>query len=56
MSLMKPMESMKPPGRWWPEELGEQPNSGGGQNEMRYAFFGINIALRSTPATAKVCD
>jgi hypothetical protein len=39
MSPMKPMEPMKAPERWWPEELGEQPNSAGGQNEMRHAFF-----------------
>ncbi len=31
---------MKAPERWWPEELGENPNSAGGQNEARYAFFG----------------
>ncbi len=31
---------MKAPARWWPEELGENPNSAGGQNETRYAFFG----------------
>jgi hypothetical protein len=30
---------MEAPIRWWPEELGEQANSAGGQNEMRYAFF-----------------
>jgi hypothetical protein len=35
MSPMKPMEPMKAPERWWPEELGEQPSSAGGQNEMR---------------------
>ena len=40
MSPMKPMEPMEAPVRWWPEELGEQPSSAGGQNEMRYAFFG----------------
>ena len=40
MSPMKPMEPMKAPERWWPEELGENPNSAGGQNETRYAFFG----------------
>ena len=40
MSPMKPMEPMKAPDRWWPEELGENPNSAGGQNETRYAFFG----------------
>ena len=36
---MKPMAPMKAPERWWPEELGEHPNSAGSQNEMRYAFF-----------------
>jgi hypothetical protein len=50
MSGMRPMSPMKPepmkaPERWWPEELGEQPNSAGGQNEMRYAFFGAQQRL-----------
>lgn len=40
LSPMKPMEPMKTPERWWPQELGENPNSAGGQNETRYAFFG----------------
>ncbi len=43
MEPMKPMAPMKPmqaPERWWPEALGEQPSSSGGQNETRYAFFG----------------
>ena len=48
MEGMKPMEPMKPmqpmgsggKDRWWPESLGESPNSAGGQNEMRYAYFG----------------
>lgn len=39
MQPMAPMEPMEQPDRWWPQELGEQPNSAGGQNEMRYAFF-----------------
>lgn len=40
MSPMKPMEPMKTPARWWPEGLGDNPDSAGGQNEIRYAFFG----------------
>jgi len=40
MQPMKPMAPMKAPARWWPEELGENPSSAGGQNETRYAFFG----------------
>jgi hypothetical protein len=39
MKPMAPMEPMKPPARWWPAALGESPNSAGGQNEARYAFF-----------------
>lgn len=35
---MKPLEPMHTD-RWWPESLGESPNSAGGQNEMRYAYF-----------------
>ena len=34
------MKPMKAPERWWPEELGENPSSAGGQNDARYAFFG----------------
>jgi hypothetical protein len=40
MAPMAPMKPMKAPVRWWPEGLGENPNSAGGQNETRYAFFG----------------
>lgn len=40
MSPMKPMEPIKPVKRWWPEDLGDHPNSAGGQNALRYAFFG----------------
>jgi hypothetical protein len=54
MSGMKPMEPMKAPERWWPEELGEQPNSAGGQNEMRYAFFGDQHRLAVDTGDGKV--
>jgi hypothetical protein len=43
LSGMKPMAPMKPmqaPERWWPEGLGSNPDSAGGQNKARYAFFG----------------
>jgi len=40
MPPMKPLEPLKPVKRWWPEELGDHPNSAGGQNSLRYAFFG----------------
>ena len=45
MQPMQPMQPMKgladdPASRWWPESLGTSPNSAGGQNEMRYAYFG----------------
>ena len=36
---------MKAPARWWPEELGENPDSAGGQNETRYAFFAASHRL-----------
>ena len=47
MKPMKPMEPMKPmkgfdAGKsvcWWPENLGDTPDTSGGQNEMRYAYF-----------------
>jgi hypothetical protein len=48
------MEPMKAPERWWPEELGEQPNSAGGQNEMRYAFFGDQHRLAIDTGDGKV--
>ncbi len=39
---MKPMKGFAddPASRWWPEALGTSPNSAGGQNELRYAYFG----------------
>jgi hypothetical protein len=54
MSPMKPMEPMKAPERWWPEELGENPNSAGGQNETRYAFFGDQKRLAVDTGDGKV--
>jgi hypothetical protein len=58
MSPMKPMEPMKAPVRWWPEELGERPSSAGGQNEMRYAFFGDQhrLAVDTGDGTVQVYD
>ncbi len=55
---MKPMTPMKPPQRWWPETLGENPNSAGGQNETRYAFFGDTqrLALDRGDGNVQVFD
>ena len=39
MKAMAPMSPMKAPERWWPEQLGDHPDSAGGQNETRYAYF-----------------
>ena len=42
MEPMKPMQPMKPLDfgpPWWPAGLGS-PNSAGGQNDVRYAYFG----------------
>ena len=45
MKPMKPMEPMKPMApmdfgpAWWPDDLGE-PSTSGGQNDVKYAFFG----------------
>ena len=42
MKPMKPMEPMKKMDfgpAWWPDDLG-QPSTSGGQNDVRYAFFG----------------
>ena len=38
MKPMKPMEPMEPEQAWWPEGFG-QPDSSGGQNDRRYAYF-----------------
>jgi hypothetical protein len=54
MEPMRPMEPMEAPVRWWPEELGEQPNSAGGQNEVRYAFFGDQQRLAVETGDGKV--
>ena len=54
MPKMKPMAPMKAPERWWPEELGEHPNSAGGQNETRYAFFGDQKRLAVDTGDGKV--
>ena len=58
MKSMKPMETMEAPVRWWPEELGEQPHSAGGQNKMRYAFFGDQhrLAIDTGDGTVQVYD
>lgn len=58
MTGMKPMPPMKAPERWWPEELGENPNSVGGQNETRYAFFGERrrLAIDTGDGTVKTYD
>ncbi len=44
MKGMKPMEPMKPmkdmgADKWWPALLGDSPNTAGGQNDIRYAYF-----------------
>ncbi len=42
MEPMRPMEPMKPMDfgpNWWPEDRGE-PSTSGGQNDVKYAFFG----------------
>jgi hypothetical protein len=51
---MSPMKPMKAPERWWPDELGENPNSAGGQNETRYAFFGDKQRLAVDTGDGKV--
>jgi hypothetical protein len=61
MSGMKPMAPMAPmraPARWWPEGLGDHPNSAGDQNRTRYAFFGDKkrLALDLGRGTVEVYD
>jgi len=55
---MAPMKPMQAPERWWPEVLGENPNSAGGQNETRYAFFGEQkrLAVDSGDGNVRVYD
>jgi len=54
MKPMEPMKPMQPPQRWWPEDLGENPNSSGGQNETRYAFFGDKHRLAVDTGDGKI--
>ena len=59
MAGMKPMEPMQPLGssgkdRWWPESLGDHPNSAGGQNEARYAYFGDQHRLAVDTGDGKI--
>lgn len=54
MKPMAPMKPMSPPKRWWPENLGDRPNSSGGQNEARYAFFGDKKRLAVDVGDGKV--
>ena len=61
MEPMEPMTPMKPlqaPERWWPEALGENPSSAGGQNQTRYAFFAEKqrLAVDSGDGNIKVYD
>ncbi|HRE84330.1 MAG TPA: hypothetical protein PLN52_25035 [Opitutaceae bacterium] len=58
MTPMKPMEPLKPVKRWWPEDLGDSPNSAGGQNSLRYAFFGDRqrLALDKGDGAVRIYD
>jgi hypothetical protein len=58
MEPIKTMEPMKAPERWWPEDIGEAPNSAGGQNETRYAFFGDKkrLAVDTGDGNVRVYD
>jgi len=49
---------MQPPERWWPEELGDTPNSAGAANGARYAFFGEKrrLAVDTGDGTIRVYD
>jgi hypothetical protein len=46
ISLFVPEPLGRASGQWWPAELGS-PNGGGGQNQVRYAYFrsGLGVAL-----------
>ncbi len=55
---MEPMKPMSPPEKWWPGALGDSPNSSGGQNDVRYAYFGQThrLAVDSGDGKATVYD
>ena len=40
--------------RWWPETLGESPDTSGGQNEMRYAYFAAKDRLAIDEGSGKI--
>ena len=44
MKPMEPMEPMKSVTPWWPDDLG-QPDTSGGQNDLRYAYFAARHRL-----------
>ena len=48
---MKPMKKVEP---WWPQSLGDSPNSAGGQNEARYAYFADSHRLAVDTGDGKV--
>ncbi|MEP6668630.1 MAG: hypothetical protein ABJF10_05725 [Chthoniobacter sp.] len=54
IQAMQPMKPMKAPERWWPQDLGENPISAGGQNATRYAFFGDRQRLAIDSGDGKV--
>ncbi len=59
MTPMEPMKPMKPmfageSERWWPASLGDSPNSVGGQNEVRYAYFGDKNRLAVDTGDGKI--
>lgn len=50
MTPMTPMTRMTPMkpltvDKWWPDSLGDSPDSSGGQNGVRYAYFGSTHRL-----------
>jgi hypothetical protein len=55
MAPMQPMKSVEP---WWPPALGDSPDSVGGQNDFRYAYFGRShrLALQAGAEQVRVYD
>ena len=54
MTPMKPLRPMEPTQRWWPENLGDEPSTAGGQNEMRYAYFADKNRLAVDEGAGKI--
>jgi hypothetical protein len=58
MKPMAPMQPMKAVEPWWPSALGGSPDSAGGQNDFKYAYFSRSnrLVLKEGEERARVYD